>query len=361
MILVFLKLKGRLIAYYNYLRKSIESQVITAENKSHISEDICYMATVDNHSWGYLFDCGRARYLRAGDCKSLRAIFVTHTHIDHFCNFDTLLRHHIGLRRMITICGPAGIAKNVQAKGLGYTWNLIKKRPAVYEVIELHNNRAEVFELAPPKWKLIKKDEYEIKDGICFKEKGVSVSYVALDHKIPSLAYRLEEDSSLNIKDFPYRPGKWVKELKDAYEAGEEQKIIQVSETEQLKAKDLFHYLYIKKGHSLCYVMDHLASKENHQLLKKLMDEADEAVIEGFFRDCDRDYALRHYHSTVRSSAAIARDSGVKKLTLCHHSRRYFKEIQDIREEGMAEFENRSPKFSQQPIARYSADEDCDE
>jgi ribonuclease Z len=308
-----------------------------------------------------LFDCGRARYLGAGDCKSLRAIFVTHTHIDHFCNFDTLLRHQVGLRRLITVVGPKGIVENVRGKGLSYTWNLIKRYRPVYEVREIDGKNINIYELGPPHWEPQFITSYPVEDDICFREKGMTVRCAALDHKIPSIAYTLEEDSSLKIGKFPYRPGPWVKDLKDAYEKQDKDALIQVSPDESIPAGDLFHLLFVKQGWKLGYAMDHLACEKNHRIMRRFFKDANELVIEGFFRDCDRDYALKHFHSTAYESGNLAREAGVKKLTLVHHSRRYQSEIDDLREEGYAAFEGRKPRFRSEPIARYTEGEEGDE
>jgi ribonuclease Z len=334
--------------------------VIKTENKSHISEDICFYASPDNHPWSYLFDCGRARYLNAGDCKSLRAVFVTHTHIDHFCNFDTLLRHHVGMRRPVTIVGPSGIAANVQGKGLSYTWNLIRKRRVVYEVREVKGDHVSVYELGPPDWEPRLITDYKIKDGVVFREKGISVKTRELDHKIPSMAYSLEEDSTLNISEFPYRPGPWIRELKEAKERGDDDRLIQVTPESSLPAHELYSYLFTKKGWKLGYAMDHLASEKNHAIMRELFKDANELVIEGFFRDCDRNYALRHHHSTAYESGKLAREANVTKLTLVHHSRRYFSEIDDLREEGYAAFQNRKPRYKSAPVSRYEGDVEDD-
>jgi ribonuclease Z len=335
--------------------------LIKAENKSHLSEDICYYATADNHPWSYLFDCGRARYLGPGDCKSLRAIFVTHTHIDHFCNFDTLLRHHVGMRRITTVVGPKGIAKNVQGKGLSYTWNLIKRYRPVYEVREIIDQHVYIYEMGPPDWEPRLVTDYPLHDGICFREKGMTVRCVELDHKIPSMAYTMEEDSSLNIGEFTYKPGKWVKELKEAYLQNNPEVMIEISPEETVKAGDLFKLLYVRAGWKLGYAMDHLACDRNHQVMREFFKNANELVIEGFFRDCDRNYALKHFHSTAYESGHLARTAGVEKLSLVHHSRRYQSEIEDLREEGYAAFEGRTPRYKSQPISRYAEDDDSDD
>lgn len=327
--------------------------MIKAENKSHISEDVCFFASPDNHPWSYLFDCGRARYLNAGDCKSLRAVFITHTHIDHFCNFDTLLRHHVGMRRLVTIVGPSGIAANVQGKGLSYTWNLIHKRRVVYEVREVCGDRIHVYEMGPPDWEPRLITDYKIRNNIVFQEKGISVKARELDHKTPSLAYLLEEDSSINIGEFPYRPGPWIRELKEAKEQADDQRLIEVEAGKTLPAVELYALLFVKQGWKLGYAMDHLPCKKNHATMASLFEGVDELIIEAFFRDCDRNYALRHYHSTAYESGNFARKAKAKRLTIAHHSRRYFSDLEDLREEGYAAFYGKTPKYKNQPVARY--------
>lgn len=335
--------------------------MIRAENKSHISEDVCFYVTVDNHPWAYLFDCGKARYLGVGDCKSLRAIFITHTHIDHFCNFDTLLRHQLGCKHLITICGPVGIAKNVQAKVHSYTWNLIRPKSMTYRIEEIDDDQITSFEIYPPHWKLIKKGVRTVQDQVCFKEDGIHVKYAVLDHKIPSLAFSLEEESHLNIQKTPYLPGPWIRELKEAYVQKKVDQAITVQTKDgpvDMKAESLFHFLYEKAGKKLGYAMDHMANESNHKKMIELWKNADEVIIEGYFRDCDRPYALRHYHSTVKESGKVARLSGAKKMTLTHHSRRYLKELDDLREEGYAAFEGREPKYKLKPVSRYQESEE---
>jgi ribonuclease Z len=335
--------------------------VLYAENKSHISEDICFYITADNHKWSYLFDCGRARYLKNHECKTLKAIFITHTHIDHFCNFDTLLRHQISCGRTFTICGPPGLAKNVQAKTLSYTWNLIKRKSICYKIVEVEPKGIRTFVIYPPKWELEEVESDKLDDSVCFNEDGITVEYTSLDHKIPSIAYLIKEDSKINIKDFPFKPGPAIKLLKDAYNNQNDNLEIEFEKGKLMKASDLYHCLYEKKGAHIGYAMDHLASVGNHRKLIKLWKNADEVIIEGFFRDCDKQYANKHFHSTVTESGNVARLANAKKMTLVHHSRRYFTELDDLLEEGYAAFENREPNYKIQPTAKFEGEDSLDE
>jgi len=335
--------------------------VLYAENKSHISEDICFYVTADNHKWSYLFDCGKARYLKNHECKTLKAIFITHTHIDHFCNFDTLLRHQISCGRTFIICGPKGLAKNVQAKALSYTWNLIKKKTVCYKILELDNKEIKTFIIYPPKWEIEEVKTEPLDEGTCFNAGGIIVNYTILDHKIPSIAYMIKEESKVNIKDFPYKPGPAIKKIKDAFIQKKDDLMIEVDKGEKVKASDMYKFLYQKKGMHIGYAMDHLASKSNHNKLIKLWQDADEVIIEGFFRDCDKEYAQKHHHSTVKESGNVARLANAKKLTLVHHSRRYFNELEDLLEEGYAAFENREPRYKCPPSAKFQEVEGYDE
>ena len=70
----------------------------------------------DNHPWQYLCECGEASDLTVKEIQNLHAIFMSHLHIDHFINFDKILRLQLGIGRKVVICGPKGIAKQVQSK-----------------------------------------------------------------------------------------------------------------------------------------------------------------------------------------------------------------------------------------------------
>ena len=81
-----------------------------AEIKSKREEDISILVKLDNHPWNYLCECCNASNLTIKEIQNTNAIFISHTHIDHFVNFDTVIRHQIGIQRRVVICGPKGIA-----------------------------------------------------------------------------------------------------------------------------------------------------------------------------------------------------------------------------------------------------------
>jgi ribonuclease Z len=325
--------------------------MIQSELKSKIHEDICLLASPDNHGWSYLFDCGKASYLTIADVMRLKAVFITHTHVDHFVNFDAIIRNRAGSRVPLTITGPENISKNVQGKLMAYTWNLLRPNGSYFEVREIMAEGIyKIFRLYSPTWKL--KYIETVESSKVFEFEKISSWFSVLDHKIPSIAYRIEEENHVNISEFPFRPGPWINTLKNAYQAGDSQRIIDVF-SEKILAQDLFKYLKITAGYSLGYAMDHLGGGLNHQKLEIFFKAVDELYIESFFRHADLDYARRHHHCTAYLSGLLARQAGVKKLHLVHHSRRYHSEVLDLIEEGRAAYEDREPKFQFAPESRF--------
>ena len=65
------------------------------EIKSKPDEDICIVLKLENHSFNYIIDCGEAKELTVKECQNTNAIFISHTHIDHFVNFIKSLKNEL--------------------------------------------------------------------------------------------------------------------------------------------------------------------------------------------------------------------------------------------------------------------------
>lgn len=300
------------------------------EIKSNIGEDICLLVKLSNHPWNYICECGDASGLTVKEVQNTHAVFISHTHIDHFVNFDTILRHQIGINRKVMICGPAGIARQVQARIKSYTWNLIQEDAIIYEIREvLADNEVKVFELKPPMWELI--ETGSMAGNTLLKEDAFKVSFTLLDHKIPTLAYKFEENDTVKIdlKSSSFPPGKWVKDLKMAFENNNPEQTISVNGTAYV-AEDLFHLMHIQKGDSLGIIMDHAAHPENHHRITQHFQDCNTVFIESFYKDEDKEQALVNYHSYASMSGKIMREANVGEAIPVHFSRKYKEE--DIRE-----------------------------
>ena len=199
------------------------------EIKSKAGEDISILIQLDNYSFNFICDCGDASNLTVKDCQNTEAIFISHTHIDHFINFDFILRHQVGIGKRVIICGPEGIIRQVQSKLQAYQWNLIEENSITYEVREIKAN-GEIIrsELNPPHWDRIALDKDTLK-GL-YRNDRFEVDFVILDHKTDSIAYLFREKDrvKIDISKSPFKGGPWVRALKNAFENGAETSLIKV-------------------------------------------------------------------------------------------------------------------------------------
>ena len=302
--------------------------------KSRIGEDICLLIRPDNHAWNYLCECGDASDLSVKEVQNSAAVFLSHTHIDHFVNFDAVIRHQIGIQRRVIICGPAGIGRHVQAKLHAYTWNLIAPDAIVYEIREMiSEENILLYELLPPKWELTPIGQ--LNGNLLLEDKSFSVSGILLDHKTPSLAYRFKEQDtvSIDLGGSSFKGGKWVRELKAAYEAGEGNRQIQIAD-QSFRSEELFHLLKVKIGDSVGVIMDHAAHPENHTKIIEHFSGCEKVFIECFYKAEDKEFAATNFHSYSSMSGKVMREAGVKEAIPVHFSRKYQEEeIADLRQE----------------------------
>lgn len=293
------------------------------EIKSEPTEDISILVKLDNHSDFYLCECGQASKLTVKDCQQVAVIFISHTHIDHFINFDTILRHQQGSGKKVIICGPKGITQQVHAKLKGYTWNLIEADAIQYEVREIVDEETiEQSLLTPPNWSVEKIAPYDAKK--IYQNDRFDVNYTILDHKIPSIAYQFQEKDtiSINMSKSNFKGGPWVKTLKEAFLAQTPMATIMIN-GEQYQAKELFHLLEVKKGDTLGIIMDHAANEDNHQKILDLFSGAHQVFIESFHLKEDMELAHKNFHSFSQASGEIMRKCKVGKAIPVHFSRRY--------------------------------------
>ena len=300
--------------------------MFTSEIKNTHNEDISILVKASNHPWNYLCECGDASNLTIKEIQNCNAIFISHTHIDHFVNFDAVIRHQIGIQRRVVICGPENIGKQVQSRIQSYSWNLINEESITYEIREMISDTEIItYELTPPLWELKKINTYN--SAILFEESDFIVTGVLLNHKIPSLAYQFTEKDTvkINLTSGNFNGGAWVKELKKAFISGKNDSIITINKVEY-KAEDLFYLLNIQKGDSLGIIMDHAPSVENHQKIKKHFYGCNTVLIESFYKNEDQHFAILNYHSFAKMSGTIMKESAVKHPIPVHFSRKYSEE-----------------------------------
>lgn len=300
--------------------------MLQAEIKSLLKEDISVLIKVANSGKHYLCDCGEASLLTVKEIQTVSAVFISHTHIDHFANFDGIFRHQIGSGEKVVICGPKNIHHQVEARLKSYTWNLIDEKAIEYEIREIvSKEEINVYTIRPPHWNL----ELVKTQNFLFEDEYVNVDFAILDHKTDSIAYLFKEKDTVtfheNASDF--KKGKWISELKTAFENNDSEKEIEIENT-SYKASELFHLLSRNEGYKLGVIMDHAVDEINYQKIKSVFINADLVYIETFYKDTDQEFAKINYHSFASASGKIMNDCKVKQAVPIHFSRRYTEDDQ---------------------------------
>lgn len=303
-----------------------------------------------------LFDLGDIHRLPSKKILKITYIFVSHTHMDHFIGFDHLLRICLGRNRHVTLFGPPGFIGNVESKMGGYTWNLVENytNDFILTVVEVnehvkitrHYNCQEAFRPG-------RDNGDESFDGILIDRPAFSVRAVFLDHRIPSLAFSLEEKQHVNVKknalvEMGLSTGKWLAELKQSVIRGDPDDtpiIVKVGKEGQRAEERTVPLRVLKdsiikitEGQKISYVADAIYSTDNATKIIELSRSSDRMFIEAPFLDEDSERAMETYHLTAKQAGALAREAGVKHISLFHFSPKYQGNGDVLTEEAMQAF-----------------------
>lgn len=127
---------------------------------------------------------------------------------------------------------------------------------------------------------------------------------------------------SFNQNSSEFKKGKWISELKNAFEKNETDKAIEIEGT-VYKASELFHLLTRNEGYKLGVIMDHAAEEGNYEKIKTVFSGADLVYIETFYKDEDQELARLNHHSFASASGSVMKACKVKEAIPVHFSRRY--------------------------------------
>lgn len=305
-------------------------------------EDPGLYVRVLRESRALMFDLGFTTSLSARDILKTTDIFVSHTHIDHFIGFDSVLRVCLKKETPLRLYGPEGFVDRVEGKLKSYTWNLIGDYPLVLHVSEVCHDlvKSAVFR-AENSFRREEAGSLPFR-GLLLEDSFFRISAAVLDHQIPCLAFSMEEDYHINIDrdrlnrmDLPVGP--WLKELKTAIR----EKMVDRTFTiagRTFSFSELKDIADITRGQKISYIVDALGSDVNIQKAVQLAKGSDMLFIETYFLDEDNDRAKDRYHLTAREAGRIAREAGVGRLEAMHFSPRYMDEPEKLLKEAEEEF-----------------------
>lgn len=302
-----------------------------------------------------LFDLGDLRPLHPRKILKASYVFVSHTHMDHFIGFDHLLRLSLGRNRHVRLFGPPGFIDHVKHKLMAYTWNLVEEytNNFVLEVTELtceHTLKTSTFSCR----QAFGEEHQEMEkpfEGILTENKLFVVRACCVDHRIPTLAFSLEERFRLSIMrnallEMGLATGPWLNKLKDhILEGAPPETAINVKWREEGGKEDKLPLGYLQErivkeapGRKVAYVTDCAYTKDNKEKIVRLVRGADILFIEAAFLQEDVEKARERNHLTAAQAGEIAREAHAKRMILFHFSPKYKTRAEAFQREAMRSF-----------------------
>lgn len=174
-----------------------------------------------------LFDCGQIAHLAKRVVKPIDTVFITHAHMDHIMGLPTLIRHHHASPKLLDVYGPPGIAERVYHQLRGYDWNLREPTWCTLRVHEIRPDEILHYSFSGPDGFSRRFDGAEPRTGpAIWACRYATVSAVLLDHKLPVLAFRIDERPHFAIDKNRLEQqgliqGPWIRLLKNRIWKGE--------------------------------------------------------------------------------------------------------------------------------------------
>lgn len=326
-----------------------------------------------------LFDLGQNDSL--GPTRLLRAndLFISHTHMDHFIGFDSILRVALGRGTTLRLSGPPGLIANVTGKLRGYTWNLVAGYPLTIEVREFHPEemRFALFRAADGFQPVVMPPQPRPSDPSLpfsvLEDPMFTVKAIALNHRIPSLGYALQEQFHINVNKEKLRAaglpvGSWLKDVKQHLWQGRPDDFRFAAtlyfehrrEEREFRLGDLRErFLTITRGQKLAYVVDVRYDAHNEAKIVELARGADIFYCEAPYLEADAEKARERYHLTAKQAGLLARKAGVRHLAVFHFSPRYMGQGHLLIREAMEAFEGheQGKTCAGKPVAPLPADQ----
>jgi ribonuclease Z len=301
-----------------------------------------------NRRRSLLFDCGRLCGISNREMLSVDAVFVTHTHMDHFMGFDELLRAVLHRDRPLHVYGPEGIIDRITARLASYTWNLTRGYALEVFVHEIREGREIVSTLRAA-------DGFVRTPGVILPRDGPTVAVmprclveaVILDHNVPCMGYVLREPVHVHVRpnvlrERGYATGDWICELKDRAARGRLEGTMAVPTHGGLEERAVAglaeELLLTSPGVKIGYLTDFRASPENLERISKAARGLDTLFIEAHYLSEREDEAYVKAHLSARQAGMIACMAGAARVVPMHVSPRYHDRLDEILSEVQGAF-----------------------
>jgi ribonuclease Z len=294
-----------------------------------------------------LFDCGQIAHLAKRVVKPIDAVFITHAHMDHIMGVPTLVRHHHASPRPLDLYGPPGIADRVKHLLGGYDWNLTEPTWFTLRVHEIHPDRICHYSFPGPDGFVQRSEGAEPRSGReIWSCRYVSVEAELLDHKMPVLAFRINEKPQFSIDSgrlaqLGLRPGEWLRDLKTCAWKGHtgHEVVVPVQDAEAepfLPGDPAALYAAIRKDQacaSIGYLCDVGWTAENRAVCEDFLEGLTLLCCECTFLGSDMAKARASHHLCTTDVNELASCLLPQHLLPMHLSKSYLRHTVDLYQE----------------------------
>jgi len=167
-----------------------------------------------------LFDCGQLHHLAKRVLTALDALFISHTHMDHWMGIDSVIRHLHASPKIIDLFGPPGLSDKLQHKLAGYDWNLAEDHWGTFRVQEIFPDRIVCSRFSGPAG--FHREPLAARaraDRVIYSTPHLQVAVDLCEHRVPSLIFRIDEQPTFlidteRLRQLELVPGPWLGRLK---------------------------------------------------------------------------------------------------------------------------------------------------
>ena len=304
----------------------------------------------DTHEY-WLFDCGDLSRLSVGILMDTTKVFVTHSHIDHFIGFDTIMRMNLRESKNLCFYGPVGLASQIGSRLQGYSWNLTDDSEFSITCYELEDIRVVSYT-----FRAVNKFIEDIDDRRSYQlthpefrlEDGTMLRFAPLSHGVTCLCYSITEPLQARIdKEVLAKSGltsgTWVGQLLKIC-SGQIAEPLTLKIGDQVKTmEELRDFVYYPKPSRHAYVTDTILNRDSMASIRWVAMGAAEVACEACYRHAELDKGRTNRHLTSRQAGRIAKELKAGELHLFHYSRRYRGELWPHIREAQENFPNTTP------------------
>jgi len=292
-----------------------------------------------------LFDCGQIAHLAKRIVKPIDTVFISHAHMDHCMGIPTLVRHHHASPHPLDIFGPPGIAERVHHQLQGYDWNLCEPNWFTLRVHEVHEERILRYSFSGPQAFARRFDGEEVRRGkVIWSCRYVTVAAELLDHKLQTLAFRIDERAPFDIdakllEHHNLVPGDWIRDLKSRvwkettdFDISILRRSGEVVRTEVADDPEALYRLI--KGNPACTSIGYLSdvgwTEENREKIKAFLGGVTLLCAECTFLAADMEKARASYHLCTADLNELAEFLKPRWLLPMHLSKSYLRRTVDL-------------------------------